>query len=154
MKGPMMKWNGFGPIAISAVATAAACLLWTGGSATAGPAQAGQARTITCGAMTGVNTDDHRLIVSSCTGPTGGFGTFEAPMHSPFTVHWASGKSSEVSFTKRSVGPRTTSCLGQFKVVGKVTETSISSFTKSFSGSLCLDSLHHVTLAPGTRIKF
>jgi hypothetical protein len=148
-----MKWNGIGRIAVAATASAA-CLVGTAGSATAGPAQAGQTRTITCGTMSGVNRDDHRLIVSNCTGPTGGYGSFEGPMHNSFTVHWASGKSSEVSFATHSVGPRRSSCPGQVKVVGKVTETSIKSFTKSFKGSLCIDSTQHVTLAPGTRLKF
>jgi len=126
----------------------------TGGVAAAGPAQAGQTRTITCGTMSGVNSDDHRLIVSNCTGPTGGYGSFQGPMHSSFTVHWASGKSTEVSFTTHTVGARKSSCAGQVKMTGKVTETSINSFGKSFSGSVCIDSTHHVTLAPGTRIKF
>lgn len=149
-----MKWNGFGRMAVSAVAIGAACLAWTGGSATAGPARAGQTRAVTCGTVSGVNSDDHRLILSGCTGPTGGYGSFQGPMHSSFTVHWASDKSTDVSFSTHDVESRSSSCPGEVKLTGKVTETSISEFSRTFSGLLCIDSTHHVTLAPGTRIRF
>ncbi len=141
-------------LGVVALAASAAYLLGTTGSAVAGPVRAGHQRTITCGSLSGVNSDDHTLTFDHCTGPTGGYGTLKAPMHSPVTIHWASGQSTQVSFTARSVrGPRSV-CPGETRVVGQVTQTSIKGFKLLFAGSYCSDSTHHVTLVPHTRIKF
>ncbi len=140
-------------LGVVALAASAACLLATTGSAAARVA-AGHERTVTCGSLSGVNSDDHTLTFSHCTGPTGGYGTLKAPMHSPVTIHWASGQSTQISFTAHSVrGPRSV-CPGQTRVVGQVTQTSIKGFKLLFAGSYCSDSTHHVTLVPHTRIKF
>ncbi len=141
-------------LGVAALAASAGCLVGTVASAVAAPVPAGQTRAVTCGTLSGVNTDDHTLTFSHCTGPTGAFGTMKAPLHSSVTIHWASGNSSQISFTSHQVGSARATCAGETRVVGKVAQTSIKGFKVTFSASYCTDSTHHVSLAPGTRAKF
>jgi hypothetical protein len=143
-----------GRFAAATVGGLAICLVGMTGSAIAGPAPAGQSRTITCGSLSGVNTDDHTLTFSHCTGPTGGWGTLKAPLTSGITIHWTSHKSTQITYTAHAVKPPAPGCSSETHVAGKVTQTSITGFKLNFAASYCTDSTHHVTLAPNTRAKF
>jgi len=139
-------------LVVAALAVSATVGTW----ALAGPAGAGAS--ITCTALSGQNgTFGSPLIVSGCSGPTGGSGFTTAPLTGPNTFTWAGGGTTTVSFTLTF--PRRSKCPGgalEASLRGNVTVSTgqASGITGLFTAKVCVDPNAILSLLPGKRMRF
>jgi hypothetical protein len=122
----------------------------TASSGSAGP------KPVTCGGISGSDNPGATLALSGCTGPTGGSGTVAAPFFAPSTIHWASGRTSTVSFnpTPRQVGNCPTGSMPFRLTGGTVTSPGIPGATGTFNASFCIDAAGDMSLQAGTLMRF
>jgi hypothetical protein len=118
---------------------------------------AGAAMYTRCGSLSGLNLAGQSDTVAGCTGPTGGSGVFPGPLVSPKTVNWAGGGTT--TFTFAVTVPKKSKCAaGSTERLLKGTVTTSTGPASSIKGTVrakvCVDPNEHLSLLPGTLMKF
>jgi Bacterial Ig domain len=110
---------------------------------------------VTCSSISGDNHPGQRLELSGCTGPTGHAGAIAAPFSDSLVIHWSGGGISVVTIKSRLRSALT--CPHGWREVtlkGNVKGTTIPGANERFGAALCSDSQGHLTLVPGTKVRF